>query len=129
MAGGGRADLRVLLPVYLLLDVSWDAAGYRGADIEPGLAAYAFDVGNLGFANVWVAMGSFAVAAGWVVLAPGCSGAGWAGGRWSPASGWCWPGSSGPAEVWLVPYFLFWIWVVVVSVQLIRGRVRWGGRP
>ena len=58
----------VLLPAYGLFGVSWDAAGNRAADIDPGLAAYAFDVGNLGFANVWDATGSFAIAAGWVVV-------------------------------------------------------------
>ena len=120
----------VLLPAYLLLDVSWDAAGNRSADIDPGLAAYAFDVGNLGFANVWVAMGSFAVATGWVVLSTRVLGRwlGW----WAVVAGvglvlarFVWT-----SQVWLVPYFLFWIWVIVVSVQLIRGRVGGGGgRP
>ena len=47
----------LLLPAYLLIDLSWDAAAYGGAEIEPGLASYAFDVGNLGFANAWMAMG------------------------------------------------------------------------
>ena len=34
-------------------------------------AAYAFDVGNIGFANTWLALGSFAGAAGWVMLTSG----------------------------------------------------------
>jgi hypothetical protein len=42
----------------LLIDVSWDAATYGAAEIEPGLASYAFNVGNLGFANAWMAMGT-----------------------------------------------------------------------
>ena len=68
----------VLLAAYLLLDVSWDAAPYGAADLDPAVASFAFDLGNLGFANVWLAMGSFAVCCGWVVLAS--SGGGWAGG-------------------------------------------------
>jgi hypothetical protein len=118
----------LLLPAYLVLDVSWDAAGNRSADIDPGLAAYAFDVGNLGFANVWVAMGSFAVAAGWVVLSTRMLG------RWL---GW-WALVAGAglvvsrflptSELWLAPYALFWIWMVVVSVQLLRVRVSWTGQ-
>lgn len=113
----------VLLPAYLLIDVSWDAAAYGGAEIEPGLASYAFDVGNLGFANAWMAMGSFALAAGWLVLETRMLG------RWL---GW-WAIVAGAGLVlsrfvwtsgaWYAPYFLFWIWVVVVCVQLIRGRV------
>ena len=119
----------VLLPMYMVLDVSWDAAGHRAADIEPALAAYAFDVGNLGFANAWVAMGSFAVACGWIVLSTRVLGRwlGW----WAVVAGvglvlarFVWT-----SQVWFAPYFLFWIWVVVISVQLIRGRVRWDGQP
>ena len=120
----------VLLPAYLLFNASWAAAAYRGAEIEPGLAAYAFDVGNLGFANAWLAMGSFAVAAGWLVLETRVLGRwlGW----WAVVSGvglvvcrFVWT-----SEAWFAPYFLFWIWVVIVSVQLVRGRVGpGGGRP
>lgn len=120
----------LLLPAYLLGDVSWDAAAYGGAEIDPGLASYAFDVGNLGFANAWLAMGSFAVAAGWVVLETRALGRwlGW----WAVVAGiglvlcrFVWT-----SEAWFAPYFLFWAWVVVVSVQLVRGRLgRGGGRP
>ncbi len=118
----------VLLPACLLLDASWGAAAYRGAETDPGLARYAFDVGNLSFANVWVAMGAFAFACGWVVLSTRVFG------RWL---GW-WAIVAGTGLVlarfvwttgaWYLPYFLFWIWVVVISVQLIRGRLRWGGQ-
>ena len=119
----------VLLPAHMLLDASWGAAAYRGADIEPALARYAFDVGNLGFANVWVAMGSFAVACGWVVLLTRAFGRwlGW----WAIVAGlglvsarFVWT-----SDFWFAPYFGFWIWVIVVSVQLIRGRLRWSGQP
>ena len=119
----------VLLPANVLLNASWGAAAYRGADIEPGLARYAFDVGNLSFANVWVAMGSFAVACGWVVLSTRVL-ARWLG--WSAIvagaglvlSRFVWT-----TGAWYAPYFGFWIWAIVVSVQLMRGRLRWGGRP
>ena len=119
----------LLLPAYLLIDVSWDAAAYGGAEIEPGLASYAFDAGNLGFANAWMAMGSFALAAGWLVLESRVLG------RWL---GW-WAVVAGIGLIlarfvwttgaWYAPYFAFWIWVVLVSVQLVRGRLRWSGRP
>jgi len=119
----------VLLPANLLLNASWGAAAYRGTETEPGLARYAFDVGNLGFANAWVAMGSFAMACGWVVVTTRMFS------RWL---GW-WVIVAGAGLVlarfvwttgaWYAPYFLFWIWVIIVSVQLIRGRARWGGQP
>ncbi|MEU4606002.1 DUF4386 family protein [Kribbella sp. NPDC023972] len=56
----------VWFAAYLVLDASGQAAAHRGADLDPGLAAY--DVGSIGFANAWVAMGSFAVASGWVIV-------------------------------------------------------------
>ena len=49
-----------LFAAYLLTEASWEAAGNRGADLDPGLAHFAFDTGNIGFANAWVSMGSFA---------------------------------------------------------------------
>jgi len=119
----------VLLPAYLLIDVSWDAAAYGGAEIDPGLASYAFDSGNLGFANAWLAMGSFAVTCGWVVLSTRVLGRllGWwaiVAGTGLVAARFVWT-----TGAWYAPYFLFWIWLVIVSVQLIRGRLHWGGQP
>ena len=34
---------------------AWDAAAFRSSDIGPQVARYAFDLGNLSFANSWVA--------------------------------------------------------------------------
>jgi hypothetical protein len=28
------------------------------------------------------------------------------------------------SPVWLIPYTLFWVWVIIVSVRLLRGRWR-----
>ncbi|HEX3207656.1 MAG TPA: hypothetical protein VHQ68_15610, partial [Propionibacteriaceae bacterium] len=56
-----------LFAAYLFTNSSWDAASNRGADLDPGLAHFAFDMGNIGFANAWVSMGSFAAFAGWAV--------------------------------------------------------------
>ena len=120
----------LLLPAYLVLNVNWVAAGRRAGEIDPGVAAYAFDVGNLGFANIWVALGAFAVASGWLILDTRVLG------RWL---GW-WAIIAGAglvlsrfvwtSQIWIAPYVLFWIWAVVVSVQLIRGRAAPGsGRP
>ena len=115
----------LMLAAYQFLDVSWDAASYGNADLDPAVASYAFDVGNLGFANVWMAMGSFAICAGWVVLSTRMLGRwlGW----WAVIAGaglvlvrFAWEG-----ELWFAPYALFWLWVIIVCVQLIRLRVVW----
>jgi hypothetical protein len=109
-----------LFAAYLFTDASWEAAGNRGADLDPGLAHFAFDMGNIGFANAWVSMGSFAAFTGWVVLKTGVfrRWLGWlmvASGVGLALSRFVWT-----TEAWLVPYALFWIWVVVICVRLLR---------
>ena len=47
---------------------SWDAAVYRSADIDPQVARYAYDLGNISFANSWVATGAVAICTGLIVL-------------------------------------------------------------
>ncbi|KRE21064.1 hypothetical protein [Agromyces sp. Soil535] len=100
-------------------NVSWDAASNRGDGIDPGLAAFAFDLGNLGFANAWLAFGSFAIASGWVLVASRALPAWW--GWWAIVSGigliavrYVWE-----SWVWIVPFFVFWVWVIALAIRLI----------
>jgi hypothetical protein len=115
----------VLFVAYGLIDTSWEAAAHRGNELDAALAAYAFDVGNIGFTNAWIAMGSFAVASGWAALATGAF-PGWLG--WlGVASGialalarftWTVEG------LWFTPYAAFWLWVLLTCVHLIRRAAR-----
>ena len=81
----------------LFAPISWDAASFGSTDLDLSVASYAFDSGNIAFANVWLAMASFAVACGWLsscrreslVLGSG-------GGRSQAGWGWGSRGSSGP---------------------------------
>jgi uncharacterized membrane protein len=101
---------------------SWDAAVYRSADIDPQVARYAFDLGNLSFANGWVATGALAVCAGSLVLSSDDLPR-WLG--WSAVV-------IGVAQVlarafWtsdlaFVPFTLFWIWTAALCVLLLTGR-------
>lgn len=111
----------ILLAAYGVLDASSDAAAHRGTELDPGIAAYAFDLGNIGFANAWLAVASLAVSAGWVVIETGLLP------RWT---GW-WAVASGVGlvvaryiwfvdELWLLPYGLFWLWVVGTCVRLVH---------
>jgi hypothetical protein len=110
----------VLLTAYTAMDASLDAASSRGADLDPAVAGYAFAVGSVGFANAWLALASFAVCAGWVMVATGIFG------RWL---GW-WAIISGlglalsrffwTSDFWLLPYGLFWVWMIIVCVRLLR---------
>jgi hypothetical protein len=109
-----------LFAAYLFTDASWEAAGNQGADLDPGLAHFAFDMGNIGFANAWVTMGSFAAFAGWAVLTTGVFSRwlGWlmvASGVGLALSRFVWT-----TDAWLLPYALFWIWVIVVCIRLLR---------
>lgn len=111
-----------IVVAYGVLEASWDAAANRGQELEPGIAAFAFDVGNLGFANLWLALGSFAIASGWALLASRALPAWW--GWWAIVSGagliavrYAWEG-----WIWTIPYFLFWAWVIAIAVRLISRR-------
>ena len=103
---------------------SWDAAVYRSDDLDPQIARYAFDLGNLSFANGWVATGALAICAGSILITH----------RALPSwLGWWALGLRGGSvlarAVWtevyaMAPVAAFWLWTAVVSVWLIRWRAR-----
>jgi hypothetical protein len=101
---------------------SWDAAVVRSDDIDPQVARYAFDLGNLSFANGWVAAGAVGICTGLIVIGnrdlP--QWLGW----WALIAG---IGSVLARGVWtedyaMVPFTAFWAWVAVLSVALLMGR-------
>ena len=101
---------------------SWDAAVYRSGDIDPQVARYAYDLGNLSFANGWVAAGAVGICAGLIILSTSDlpHWLGW----WAVLSG---VGSVLARAVWtndvaFLPFAAFWLWVAVLSVVLLRGR-------
>jgi hypothetical protein len=92
----------------------------RADDLDPQIARYAFDQGQAAFANARIALGCFAACCGWVMLSARflprwvawvaiASGAGLVITRMS----WTNP-------LWLVPYLLLWVWVLVVAILLLR---------
>lgn len=104
-------------------NVGWSVAGLHGRELSPGLLHFAYDSGNLTFANVWLALASFALACGWVTLETDVlpRWTGWL--ALATAAGfvvarYLWTGS-----VWFVPYFAFWVWLLTVLVLLLRGRI------
>jgi hypothetical protein len=109
-----------LFAAFLVTNTSGSAASNRGAEVDPGLAHFAFDMGNLGFANAWVSMGTFAAFGGWVVLRTRV---------FRPWLGWLMVVSGvglalsrfvWTTDVWLLPYALFWIWIVALCIRLLR---------
>jgi hypothetical protein len=100
------------------------AVAFRAGDLDPQIARYAFDEGQAAFANGRVALGSFAVCCGWVIASTRflprwvgwlaiASGAGLALSRISWTS-----------YIWLLPYLMFWLWVIAVAVLLLRRNFR-----
>jgi hypothetical protein len=102
---------------------SWDAAVFRADDIDAQIARYAFDLGNLSFANSWVATGALALCAGSIFISSQAlpSWLGW----WAVIAG---VGSVLARAVWtesiaMIPFVAFWLWTTVLSVWLFRGRL------
>jgi hypothetical protein len=102
---------------------SWGAAAYRSGDIDPQVARYAFDLGNLSFANSWVALGAVSLCAGLIIVSARSlpSWLGW----WAIVAG---LGQVLARAFWthdvaLAPSTAYWIWVVVMSVLLLLGRI------
>jgi hypothetical protein len=102
---------------------SWDAAVFRSQDIDPQVARYAFDLGNLSFANGWVATGAVAICAGLIFLTARelPNWVGW----WAVVVG---VGQVLARAIWtsdlaFIPFAAFWLWTAVVSVLLLIGRL------
>jgi hypothetical protein len=109
-----------LFAASIFTNASGSAASNRAADIDPGLAHFAFDMESIGFANAWVSLGSFAAFGGWAVLTTGVfrRWLGWlmvASGVGLTLSRFVWT-----TDAWLLPYALFWIWVIAVCIRLLR---------
>lgn len=118
-----------LVFVTLALNGSWQAVTHRATTISDEMATYAFDVGNLQFANGWVALGSFALCSGWIIAATGAfpRWLGWLGiaaGIGLVASRAVWTSS-----LWLLPYLAFWIWMIAISAICLGRAATWTRSP
>jgi hypothetical protein len=100
----------------------WTLAMARiDAGLDPELTRLLFDQGNLGFANIWVSLASMLLATGVVSIGTQALP------RWL---GWAalviaaglviarafWVGSS----IVFAPYAVFWLWMIVASIVMIR---------
>jgi hypothetical protein len=110
-----------LLAAYGVIDASWSAASNRGDDLDPAIALYAFDVGNLGFANSWAALGSFGIAVGWVLLDSKTLPSWWAWWIVIAGAGLIVARLAWQQPVWFWPYALLWAWIATIGVRLVRG--------
>jgi hypothetical protein len=100
------------------------AVALRANDLDQQIAMYAFNEAQGAFANARVALGSFAVCCGWVIAST----------RFLPRwLGWLAIASgvglalsriSWTNQIWLLPYVMFWLWVMIVSIVLLRRNFR-----
>ena len=95
----------------------------RGDEIDPEIAQSIFDLGNANFANAWIGLGSFAILTGWVAGGAGLLP------RWSAwwialvGIGLILSRAVWHEPVYWAPYLLFWLWIPVSSILLLRARV------
>ena len=99
------------------------AGEFRANDLDATTTALLFGLGNGIFVLIWFALAGVLVAAGigglqqealprWLAWLGIVAGIGWVGTALVPTS-----------SLWLLPYLLFFVWLIVVSVLLLRGRV------
>ena len=113
-----------VLLVALVLSGNEVAAAYRADDLDPQLARYAFDESQAAFANGRVALGSFAVCCGWVIASTGFLSR-WLGWLAIVAGvGLALSRISWTNPIWLLPYAMFWLWVIIVAILLLRRNAR-----
>lgn len=110
-----------VLGVAPVMTAGWDLAVLRVPEgVDSQIARLAFDLGNLSFASGWVALGSFAFAAGWAGLSTNAlpRWLSW----WIVIAGQCLVATRAiwTTPAWLIGYALFWLWVIVLSVRLLR---------
>ncbi|HEU5086119.1 MAG TPA: hypothetical protein VFT99_01695 [Roseiflexaceae bacterium] len=102
--------------------MGWPLAVFRKNEgLEPQIARLLFDQGNFAFANVWVMLASLSLATGVVSIRTGAlpRWLGWAGvliavGLLAARAAW-----AGSALVF-VPFLLCYLWLIAISVVLIR---------
>jgi hypothetical protein len=122
-----RSTIAMISGVLLVAPVLFGnevAVALRADDLDPQIAMYAFDEAQAAFANARVALGSFAICCGWVIAST----------RFLPRwLGWLAIASgvglvlsriSWTNQVWLLPYMMFWLWVIIVSLLLLLRNFR-----
>lgn len=110
----------VLVAAFVVLDSAYQAGAHRAADLDPGQLAFAYDLDQIGFTNIWLPMGSFAFACGWLIVSTASMPRwlGWWGVIVGTALGFA--QMSGLSGVGWVPYLTFWLWLLTTCVILVR---------
>jgi hypothetical protein len=110
----------------VLVDATQAAVLQVDEGLDPQISRFAFDLSSVTFANIWVALGSISLASGWAILAGRAESERPVWPRWL---GW-WALAAGVGLVvtrtvwttylWLIPYALFWTWLLTISTRMLR---------
>lgn len=103
----------------------WPLAMFRiDQGLDPQIARLLFDHGNLGFANIWVALGSMVLAAGLIIRGSNRfpSWLGWA--SIVLAAGLLLARAVWTSAIAFAPYVLFWVWMITLGVIFLRRSQR-----
>ena len=118
----------VIVSMGIALGGSWELAVHR-RDYDPETLRLLFDHANLAFANLWVMCASLALAAStlFVVRRALPRWLGWLGivsaiGLLAARAVWS------TSELWFLPFALFYVWLVAVSLTLVRRAEAPGSR-
>lgn len=118
----------VIVSMAIAFGGSWELAVHR-RDYDPETLRLLFDHANLAFANLWVMCASLALAAStlFVVRRALPRWLGWLGivsaiGLLAARAVWS------TSELWFLPFALFYVWLVAVSLTLVRRAEAPGSR-
>ena len=110
----------VLVAAFVVLESAVPAAANRSSELDDAQLAFAYDLSQIAFTNIWLPLGSFVFACGWLMISTAALP------RWL---GWCGIGAGvalalaqmawDPGIGW-IPYLGFWLWLLTTCVLLVR---------
>lgn len=111
----------VLVAAFVVLDSAYQAGANRSSELDDAQLAFAYDLSQIGFTNIWLPLGSFAFACGWLMVSTAVLPR-WLG-QWGMVAGI----ALGLAQmvVWetgagWIPYLAFWLWMLTTCLLLVR---------
>jgi hypothetical protein len=124
----------VLVAAFVVLDSAYQAGAHRSSELDDAQLAFAYDLSQIGFTNIWLPLGSFAFACGWLMVSTAAHSGlprepallpmpRWLG-RWGMVAGialalaqMIWETGAG----W-IPYLAFWLWLLTTCVVMVRRQ-------